>query len=193
MSSYNPLCPELGCNFLYQHHMTWGSTSCLLTGHLSDLIAFMCQGAPPPHTWLGLQNQPCPRSSPPCTLPSSQAPPWVPRLPGHGDLLLCHTTEPLPLCSSWGARPTFLFWMALWMSGTYSDSPENLRLVAKETKTEAAKHSKDKILKRCFSKFQPSLGSCLFHTALLFFLGFWLIHFFSQSGTFIYLFIYFWA
>lgn len=190
MSSYNHSLPRIwGAAFLYQHHMTWGSTSCLLTGHLSDLIGIHVSGQHPPHTWLGLQNQPCPRAlhlaptfqSSPTPLSAPAA--WTWRS------LLCHTQNLFPLCSLLGAAPYFPFseWPCECL-GTYSDSPENLRLVAKSKRQRQPKHSKDKILKDA-SQSSAISGLLSFpYPALLFFLGFWLIHFLPI--WYFYLFIY---
>ena len=185
MSSYNHSLPRIwGADFLYQHHMTWGSASCLLTGHLSDLIAFMCWGSAPSLHLAGPAEPALPQGPPPCTLPSSQArtPLSATQMPGHGDLLLCHTQN-LFLSVPLGAAPYFPFskWpcesQRVCTSGTYSNSLENPRLVTKSKRQRRLKHSKDKTLKDASPSSAISGLLSFPYLALQFFLGFWLIHF----------------
>lgn len=194
MSSYNHSLPRIwGADFLYQHHMTWGSTNCLLPGHLSDLIAFMCRDSTPSLHLAGPVEPAFPPGSPPCTLPSSRAPhPWVP--PGCRDMeiscLSC--TEPLPLCSSGSCALLSFFQMALWISeSVYLRHLFRLswecQVSHKEQKTEAAETFQRQNSKGCFSKFSHLWALSFPYPALRFFLGFWLIHF---SPNLVLLFIY---
>ena len=172
MSSYNHSLPRIwGADFLYQHHMTWGSTNCLLPGHLSDLIAFMCRGSTPSLHLAG----PAEPALPPALhlalyLPVEPHTPECHLAARTWRCLVCHAQN-LFLSVPLGAAPYFPFskWpcesQRVCTSGTYSDSPENPRLVTKSKGQRQLKHSKDKTLKDASQR--PAIsGLCLFHTQL---------------------------